>query len=159
MIATSLSRSSPRRVGGMKHDVTVPGTLSCTQYRYQRERNTRTCGVRNRNKMVKRWSLVMAGRRKEGLIRVGIEYRTVAAESVIIRRPLVDLIQIGIDCSFNPNSKLASVHFMLIHRTRRVPTRDGATRNCQLPSAPRFERANTSGGETFVRQGALVGDP
>ena len=101
----------------------------------------------------------MASRRKEGLIRVGIEYRTVAAESVTIRRPLVDLISIGIDCSFNPNSKLAGVHFMHIHRTRRIPTGDRATRTCQLPSAPRFERADTSGDETFVRQGALFGDP
>ena len=47
---------------------------------------------------------------------------------------------------------------MLAHRTRGVPTRNGSTTVRQLPSAPCFERTETSGDESVARQGALIGD-
>ena len=63
----------------------------------------------------------------------------------------------GIACGSNPNPKLAGVLVTLIHRIRGV-TRSGTTHTRQLPSAPRFERTETSGDETFARQCVLVGD-
>ena len=62
----------------------------------------------------------------------------------------------GIDCSLNPIPKFAGVHFILIHRTRGVPTRNSGTTIRQLPSVPYFERTDTSGNESVARQRTLV---
>ena len=64
----------------------------------------------------------------------------------------------GIDCSLNPIPKFASVHLIPIHGTRGAPTRNSGTTIRQLPSAPCFERTDTSGDESVVCQRALIRD-
>ena len=61
------------------------------------------------------------------------------------------------DCSLNPDPKLARAFSALTDRTRGVPTTEGATTR-QPPQSPSFELTDAPRYDSFSRQCTLVGD-